>query len=436
MMSGWLNISLLSLQMSNKPWRSILVTIAVFFLAVISIVFCSSRIPAEQPKDRTLLGNEIFCQEEHPLPDKKRLGLVINSTSLLPEGIPLIDALLEKEMNVTAIFAPEHGLAGKLAGGISVTDSRYRDIPVFSLYGKTKKPLPEQISLIDAFVYDIQDIGTRFYTYITTLKYVIESAASAGIPVYILDRPNPIGGNIIEGPCMRPEFESYIGAFPIPVRYGLTIGELAMMMKGEGWVPASADLHVVPVKNWKRDMFWEETGLSWISPSPNIPSSQASLLFPGIALLGEVGINGGVGTENPFLQFGAPWLNTEKLLESLLEEDLQGIELKIIEYAPQPIPGKILKLKYQEQTCRGIRINITEPNAFRSLRFSLLVLTFVIKHQPDWLSLSQGSMNRLFGSDHLSQYVKREISIEELMTIMERDENAFRKSRQPYLLYD
>jgi uncharacterized protein YbbC (DUF1343 family) len=361
---------------------------------------------------------------------------VINQTSVLPDGTPLVDAIIRRGWQISAIFVPEHGLSGQVVAGMTIKDDHYKNIPVYSLYGITRKPLPQHLSQVDVLVYDIQDVGTRFYTYITTLKYVIESAAPAGIPVYVLDRPNPIGGHIIEGPCLSPEFESFIGAIPIPVRYGMTIGELALMMKGEGWVPASADLHVVPIKNWKRSLFWDESGLPWISPSPNIPSAKAALLFPGVALLGGVGINGGVGTENPFLQFGAPWLDTDMLLKGLPPEDLRGIKLKTIEYTPNPIPGKILSMKYQGQTCKGVLIEVTEPGIFCSLRFSLSVLAHVLRHHQKKISLAQTELNRLFGTDHLSRFAKGELSLDHLLQILKKEEDAFRKLRQPYLLYE
>jgi len=234
--------------------------LSVFFISTL-LFFCffPGKISLA-PERRVELGNEIFVKNFSSELQGKSLGLVINHTSVLPPGRPLFQALLEKGQKIQAIFSPEHGFSGTVEAGIEVKNNQLKDIMIYSLYEKNKKPTPEQIRGIDAFVYDIQDVGTRFYTYITTLKYVLEAAAEAQIPVYVLDRPNPAGGDIIEGPLLRPEYESFIGALPIPVRYGLTPGELAMMMKGEGWVPREFDLHVISMKNWRRSYFWEDTG--------------------------------------------------------------------------------------------------------------------------------------------------------------------------------
>jgi len=266
------------------------------------------------PESRVELGNEIFVENISPELQGKSLGLVINHTSVLPPGKPLVQALLEKEQKIRAIFSPEHGFSGTVEAGTEVKDSQLEGIKIYSLYEENKKPTPEQTRGIDAFVYDIQDVGARFYTYITTLKYVLEAAAEAQIPVYVLDRPNPAGGLIIEGPLLRPEYESFIGALPIPVRYSLTPGELAMMMKGEGWVPRKFDLQVIKMKNWRRDYFWEDTGLPWIPPSPNMPTPETAIMYPGSSVLGTVKLNEGRGTPHPFLQFGAPWLDPSSLI--------------------------------------------------------------------------------------------------------------------------
>jgi uncharacterized protein YbbC (DUF1343 family) len=338
-------------------------------------------------------------------------------------------------MRIKAIFSPEHGYSGKIEGGNKVKDNRLNNIKIYSLYGKTRRPTPEQMREIDAFIYDIQDVGTRFYTYITTLKYVLEAAAKAKIPVAVLDRPNPAGGIIIEGPLLQPEFESFIGSIPVPIRYGLTIGELAFMMKGQGWVPTDVKLHIIKMKNWKRNYFWEDTGLTWIPTSPNIPSPEAAVIYPGTSLLGGIILNQGLGTSNPFLQFGSPWMDPDLIIRKLPSRASQGIKFEAIDYTPRPIPGKILDPPYKNQICHGIRVRITQKNKFYPLRFTLALIKVLKENYPDKIFKESNSLSLMFGNGLLAKYLKDDISYPELLASIKKDEDLFRKIRYKYLLY-
>jgi uncharacterized protein YbbC (DUF1343 family) len=385
---------------------------------------------------RTKLGNEIFIQTLLPQLDQQRLGLVCNQTSILPSGKSLIDALIQSGALVEAVFTPEHGFKGKLEAGAEVQDSQMKRIRIFSLYGKTKKPTQAQAQPIDVFVYDIQDIGTRYYTYITTLKYVMEAAAAFGKAVYVLDRPNPAGGNIVEGPLLDPKHESFRGALPIPVRYGLTVGELALMMKGEGWVPPQVELHVVRMTQWERRFFWEDTGLQWIPTSPNIPFAETAIIYPGTGLLGAFTINPGLGTQNPFLQFGAPWLNTQAIVQKLGGGTRYGVELEPMVYTPESIPGKTLHPPYENRKCQGINVRISQKNRFYSLHFTLDLIRAIREIHPENIRLYPESLNQMFGNDLLTGYIKGTQSFDDLLAEMEKDERAFLQKRQKYLLYD
>jgi len=388
------------------------------------------------PESRVELGNEIFVENISPELQGKSLGLVINHTSVLPPGKPLVQALLEKEQKIRAIFSPEHGFSGTVEAGTEVKDSQLEGIKIYSLYEENKKPTPEQTRGIDAFVYDIQDVGARFYTYITTLKYVLEAAAEAQIPVYVLDRPNPAGGLIIEGPLLRPEYESFIGALPIPVRYSLTPGELAMMMKGEGWVPRKFDLQVIKMKNWRRDYFWEDTGLPWIPPSPNMPTPETAIMYPGSSVLGTVKLNEGRGTPHPFLQFGAPWLDPSSLIKKLNGGEQFGVELEAIDYTPRSLPGKALRPLYKNKVCHGIRVRILHKDKFLSLRFSYAIIKALKSQEQYKLSAHPSYLNMIFGSNLLSYYIEGKISYETLVSQVEEEEILFRQKRLRYLLYE
>ncbi len=397
-------------------------------------IFSTSWLFATQ--ERTKLGSEIFIQTLLSQLDQKKLGLVCNQTSVLPDGKSLIEALLEKGIQVEAVFTPEHGFKGKWEAGAEVQDSLWDRIKIFSLYGKTKKPTQEQTQSIDAFVYDIQDVGTRFYTYITTLKYVMEAAADFGKAVYVLDRPNPAGGHIVEGPILRSAYESFIGATPIPVRYGLTVGELALMMKGEGWVPSQVELHVIRMTGWSRRYFWKDTGLRWIPTSPNIPFSETAIIFPGTGLLGTLTINQGLGTLNPFLQFGTPWFDPKAIIQKLGGGTGYGVELEPLIYTPMSLPGKTLHPPYENRPCQGINVRIVQKDKFFSLHFTLALIKAIREIHPNKIRLHRDSLNQMFGNDLLERYIKGTLIYADLLKEMEKDEKAFLQMRQKYLLYD
>lgn len=405
--------------------------IGLLFLSLFCFgeIFCSEQ-------SRVKLGNECLLEAFPPELQGKKLGLVINHTSSLSSGKSLVEALLDKGHLIQAIFSPEHGFSGDVEGGIEIRNSRFESIKIYSLYGKTKKPTLEQSRNIDVFIYDIQDVGTRFYTYITTLKYILEAAAEAQKPVYVLDRPNPVSGLIIEGPLLRPEFESFIGAFPIPVRYGLTAGELALMMNEEGWVEENADLHVIRMKKWRRKYFWKDTGLHWIPPSPNMPTPETAIIYPGTGLLGAINLNHGLGTSNPFLQFGSPWINSESIIKSLKGGREFGIELEAISYRPRSLPGKVLHPPYENKSCQGIRIHVVKEEKLHSLRFTLALIKALKEHYPQRITPHDRALNLMFGNDLLLHYIEGKITYKEISTQMEKDEKLFSKQRRKYLIYN
>jgi len=391
---------------------------------------------AAGPGDRVKLGNEIFCDAFPAELSGKRLGLVINQTSVLPGGPPLLERLVADGRLVTAIFAPEHGFSGAVEGGAAAEGGQWRGIPVFSLYGKQTRPTADQLGRVDALVYDIQDIGTRFYTFITTLKYVIEAAGGAGLPVYVLDRPDPLGGRIVEGPILDKKFASFIAALPIPTRYGLTAGELALMMAGEGWAAPAARVHVVRVSGWARGRTWAGTGLPWVPPSPNIPTPEAALAFPGMGLLGGIKINQGVGTDLQFLLFGAPWIEPEAVLRAWTSLREFPVRLTPVAYTPCAMPGKALTPPYKDRACRGLRLIVTEPENFRSLRFGLAIFEVLKRLYPDKIAVASATLNQMFGDDTLARFIDGRLAFAELVRRMEDQERRFLEARKKYLLYE
>lgn len=411
-------------------------TICVLLLLFFFTTLLRALIEDTSAQQRVILGSERALVLFPETLKGKRLGLVINHTSLLPDRTPVFEAFLKNGIDVRAIFSPEHGFTGQKEGGLEVKDSRFENIPVYSLYGKTKKPTPEQIRAIDVFVYDIQDVGTRFYTYITTLMYVLEAAGEAGKSVYILDRPNPAGGVLVEGPILKEKYTSFIGACPIPIRYGLTSGELAKMMLGEGWISQDVTLHVIPMENWRRSFFWDDTGLPWTPTSPNIPTPETTLAYPGTGLLGGLLLNQGLGTSLPFLQIGTPWLDTEAMVAALDDKHTSGIALETLSYTPVSLPGKVLHPAYENRSCRGLRIRIREPEKFRSVHFTLALIKALKQQHAKKISVKSDSLNLLFGDDLLVRYLKGTLSYERMIALIEEEEQLFREKRQKYLLYD
>jgi uncharacterized protein YbbC (DUF1343 family) len=316
-----------------------------------------------------------------------------------------------------------------------VTDTSLEGVRIFSLYGKTRRPTAEQMGHIDAFVYDIQDVGTRFYTYITTLKYVMEAAVRAGIPVYVLDRPNPCGGALVEGPLLSPQFESFIGALPIPIRYGLTCAELAAMMKGEGWVEGDVDLHLVLMEGWERHHSWQDTGLDWIPTSPNIPGPDSAVAYPGTGLLGGVILNQGLGTGEPFLLWGAPWVDPDRVAGLMSRKSLRGVEMERLSYTPRAIAGKTEDPPYKDRVCQGMRIRIRDRSKFRSVLFALELIRVVRERYPDKTFQGSRSLTLMFGSEGLARFLRGDLSFKHLMDGVRRDEERFLRQRKPYLLY-
>ncbi|MEE8436717.1 MAG: DUF1343 domain-containing protein, partial [Candidatus Neomarinimicrobiota bacterium] len=265
--------------------------------------------PISVNKSKVQTGLDVLLDSRMDEIEGKSIGLVTNLSGIDHEEQPNYERFLALEnVDLKIIFSPEHGLFGEAANGEKVEygGEKLRTLPpLVSLYGKNRKPDPESMRGLDLIIYDIQDIGTRFYTYISTLGLVMEAAAEAGIPVLVLDRPNPITGRHVEGPPLNLEFQSFVGYYPIPIRYGLTVGEMARMISGEKWINEVPVLEVIPMRGWNRDLWYDQTDLIWIKPSPNIPDLETAVIYPGLCLLEATNISEGRGTKFPFKWIGA-----------------------------------------------------------------------------------------------------------------------------------
>ena len=368
----------------------------------------------------------------------KRVGLIANQTSRTG-GLHLADLLHDHpEVRLAALFGPEHGLRGDADAGLEVEDGIDDDtgVPVYSLYGDRRAPDAEVLAELDVLVFDIQDVGARFYTYIATMGLAMEAAAAAGVPFVVLDRPNPLGGERVDGFVLESGFESFVGPYPIPVQHGLTVGELARMIQGRSWIEGASevDLQVIPMEGWSRAMLWPDTGLPWIPTSPNIPTFEAALVYPGMCFLEATTANEGRGTETPFPVAGAPGLDGDRLAAAAGRASA-GLTAEAHRYTPISLPGRSTNPRHRDTEVVGIRLTVTHAEEVRPLALGVQVLAELVAQMgPDAVRAS--GMNRLAGTERLTEALLGGRAADEIVQSWAEEVEAFRTLRAPYLLYD
>ena len=376
---------------------------------------------------RVKLGVDVLENQQFRPIRGKRVGLVTNHTGLNSAGRRNIDVLMESsEVTLAALFSPEHGLAGVASAGRRVASSQHAStgLPIYSLYGETRRPTPEMLEGLDALVYDIQDVGARFYTYITTLGYVMEAAAERNIPVYVLDRPNPLGGLLVEGPRLEESLLSFVGYFPLPVRHGMTVGELARLFNAENKI--GCDLKVIPMEGWRRTLWFDQTGLRWVNPSPNIRNLPQAVLYPGVALLEGANVSVGRGTDTPFQLFGAPWMNDTALAAHLNSRRIPGVNFIPIRFTPH-------SGRYRNEECQGVSVVLLDREELNSPQMGVELLAALQELYPEQFELDRTL--RLVGSDAVIEGVKEGRDPRLLQIEWQEELDRFRKLREPYLLY-
>jgi uncharacterized protein YbbC (DUF1343 family) len=355
----------------------------------------------------------------------KHIGIITNHTGLDSQGKSTIELLAHAPgVQVVAIFSPEHGLGGQLDERLSSTKDPSTGLHVFTLYGETLRPTDEMLQGVDTLVFDIQDAGVRFYTYTVTLAYAMEEAAKRHIAFYVLDRPNPLGGEIIEGPILDSDKTDFVGYYPIPVRYGLTIGELAQFFNSENHI--NADLHVIAMKNWQRNYFFESTGIRWIPPSPNLRTIKGSIVYPGLEILQNAGVSVGRGTEAPFEEFGAPWMDGEKMSSALNAAHLPG--LKFVTQPFIPVSGL-----YAGRRCGGVGIRVADRAAVRAMSMGLEIAGLLQKIYPQNFDASKTIV--LLGNSDTVQKLKDGTSAADIVASWQSSLADYDKTRRHYLLY-
>lgn len=369
----------------------------------------------------------------------KRIGIICNQTAVDHNQIHIVDRFSTMEnVRIQALFALEHGLWGNKEAGEVIDPQLSGDsIQVFSLYGTIRKPTPQMLRDIDLLVFDVQDIGARFYTYIWTMAEAMRAAAEGGIPFVVLDRPNPLNGLIMEGPLLESEFSSFIGMFPIPVRHGMTIGELARMFAGEGWLGARqrVDLTVVPLQGWHRADFIDADEKHFIPPSPNITTPATELFYPGTCLLEGTNVSEGRGAEFPFLWVGAPWIDARDLLHALAGYHFPGVAFAPIEFTPRSIAGKASNPQYRDQRCRGIAIQVIDWSTARPFTLGVLLVKTIHDLYPQHFNFKADHFDRLCGTRRIRVAIERGEDLAPLLSTWENDLQEFDRLRSQYLLY-
>jgi len=400
-------------------------------------------------------GVEVFLEKHLALVKGKKVGLVTN-----PSGVDSrlhSTAWLFKNnsaINLVALYGPEHGVRGEAQAGEYVPfyyDEKF-GLPVFSLYGESFKPAPgmlnnidelmrtfdtqlagkipeeKMIKEIDVLVFDLQDIGTRVYTYVATMALAMESCAELGLDFIVLDRPNPIGGQIVEGAILKyPEFSSFVGLYPIPQRHGLTVGELARLFN-DNFLSKKARLTVIPMEGWKRDKWFDETGLPWVMPSPNMPTLETATVYPGQVYLEGTNISEGRGTTRPFELFGAPWIDGWDLAKNLNSLNLAGVTFREAWFTPT-------FSKYQGERCGGCQLHVIDREAFRPFLTSLWIIKTIMDMYPDKFEFHVDYFDKIMGNSDIRLALESGQSPEKIVMELQPDLKEFDKLREKYLLY-
>jgi uncharacterized protein YbbC (DUF1343 family) len=378
-----------------------------------------------EQSDHTKTGIDLLEEDQFAALRGKRVGLITNQTGVDSQGRRTVDVLAKAEgVKLVALFSPEHGIEGradtKMMSGKDLTSS----LPIHSLYGETLRPTDEMLRGVDALVFDVQDAGVRFYTFTTTMAYAMEEAAKHHISFYVLDRPNPLGGEAIEGPMLDKDRISFVGYFPMPVRYGMTLGELARMFNSENKI--GADLHVIVMKHWHRRGTFEATGVTWIPPSPNLRTLNAVLLYPGIEILQAGGVSVGRGTDTPFELFGAPWIRGSELAEALSRRFVPGVRFVLTRFTPRDGTHK-------GEACEGISLVITDRASLHSMLMGLEIASVLWKMYPDHFAIDK--LIELVGNKNTVERLKKGDAPVRIVEDWEPEIEAFRKIRAKYLIY-
>ncbi|RDU36696.1 DUF1343 domain-containing protein [Neobacillus piezotolerans] len=420
-----------------KKWLSAVVTV-ILILSSLTVALANHDKGKGKSQDhkKFMVGAEALLKEHKDLIKGKRVGLITNPTGVDQNLVSIVDLLFnDPDVQLTALYGPEHGVRGSAQAGQYVEyyiDEKTK-LPVYSLYGKTKKPTPEMLKDVDVLLFDIQDVGTRFYTYIYTMAYAMEAAKENNIPFIVLDRPNPLGGTKVEGPVLdASKYTSFVGNYPIPLRHGMTVGELAMMFNKEFNI--GADLTVVEMNGWKRNMYFDETPLEFVMPSPNMPTLETALVYPGAALIEGTNVSEGRGTTKPFELIGAPFINADDLAAKLNALNLPGVKFRAASFIPT-------FSKHSGVLSHGIQIHITDRDSFKPVETGLHIVKAIHDLYPNDFQFrapdSKGIsfFDLLIGNGRVRDAIESGKSVDEMKAQWEGGLEQFKQVRENYLLY-
>jgi uncharacterized protein YbbC (DUF1343 family) len=383
------------------------------------------------------LGSEMLLAS--PRLKGLRVGVLANPASIDQRFRHIADQLAQSgDFKLTAIFGPQHGYQSNLQDNMIETphgkDPR-RNVPIFSLYSETREPTPEMLGLVDLLVVDLQDVGARIYTFIYTMANCLRAAARAGIPVIVCDRPNPIGGVAVEGPTLEPGYESFVGQFRMPMRHGMTVAELALLFNDHFGI--GAELEAVPMEGWSREMYWDATDIHWVMPSPNMPTLDTAIVYPGTVLFEGTMMSEGRGTTRPFELIGAPWLDGEGFAARMNAAGLRGVYFRPVNFEPT-------FQKHAKISCGGCQIHITDRAAFEPVKVGVSLLreglgskpgAFKWREPPYEYEHDKMPIDILAGSPQLREQIEAQIPLSDIVASWRTGEVEFDEIRKPYLLY-
>jgi uncharacterized protein YbbC (DUF1343 family) len=385
----------------------------------------SAPTPVAATADATLTGIDLLESDNFRELAGKRIGLITNQTGIDRAGRSTITLLAHAPgVKLVALFSPEHGIAGAADAAVASSIDPTTGLQIYSLYGDTRRPTDAMLNGVDALVFDLQDAGVRFYTYITTMGYAMEAAAQHHIAFYVLDRPDPLGGERVAGPMLDPDRLSFTAYFPMPVIPGMTLGEMARMFNGENHI--GCDLHVIELRNWRRSEWFDATGLKWVSPSPNLLSFRAELLYPGIEILQSAGVSVGRGTPTPFEQFGAPWISSAQLVNELNRRNIPGVRFAPAQFTPA-------SGLHRGELCEGARIEVTDREVYGAMRTGLEIAAALKQMYP--ANFDPQKMMFLLGSETTIEQLDRGDAPAAIIAGAKEGLAPFMAMRAKYLLY-
>lgn len=418
-----------------KKWFMGFLTMILVLSSLTVVLADNGNGKGKGKKKKFELGVEVLLNDKKDLIEGKRVGLITNPTGVDQNLNSIVDILHnDPDVELTALYGPEHGVRGSAQAGeyVEYYIDEKTGLPVYSLYGKTKKPTPEMLENIDVLLFDIQDVGTRFYTYIYTMAYAMEAAKENNIPLIVLDRPNPQGGTKVEGPVLDMKYSSFVGNYSIPLRHGMTVGELAELFNEEFEI--GAELTVVKMNGWKRDMYYDDTSLPFVMPSPNMPTLETALVYPGAALIEGTNVSEGRGTTKPFELIGAPFINADDLAGHLNSLNLPGVTFRAASFTPS-------FSKHAGKLSHGIQIHVTHRDAFKPVETGLHIVKAIHDMYPeDFEFRAENSagisfFDNLMGNGWVREDIEEGKPVEEISSKWQKELKQLNKTREEYLLY-